>query len=57
MKQWLYRLCKLIHINKLTEVDGKKLTFEIEATDEDGPICSSLHKRYVIDPIKFMARA
>ena len=23
---------------KLTEVDGKKLTFEIEAADEDGPI-------------------
>jgi len=42
---------------KLTEVDGKKLTFEIEAADEDGPIGSSLHKRYVIDPIKFMERA
>jgi len=42
---------------KLTEVDGKKLTFEIEATDEDGPIGSSLHKRYIIDPIKFMERA
>lgn len=42
---------------KLTEVDGKKLTFEIETTDEDGPIGSSLHKRYIIDPIKFMERA
>ncbi len=42
---------------KLTEVDGKKLTFEIEATDEDGLIGSSLHKRYVIDPVKFMERA
>ena len=42
---------------KLTEVDGKKLTFEIEAIDEDGPIGSSLHKRYIIDPVKFMARA
>jgi len=42
---------------KLTEVDGKKLTFEIEAKDEDGPIGSSLHKRYIIDPIKFMERA
>lgn len=42
---------------RLTEVDGKKLTFEIEAADEDGPIGSSLHKRYVIDPIKFMERA
>ncbi len=42
---------------KLTEVDGKKLTFEIEAADEDGPIGSSLHKRYIIDPVKFMERA
>jgi len=42
---------------KLTEVDGKKLTFEIEAADEDGPIGSSLHKRYIINPIKFMERA
>jgi len=42
---------------KLTEVDGKKLTFEIEAIDEDGPIGSSLHKRYIIDPVKFMERA
>ncbi|RXQ95727.1 dihydrolipoamide acyltransferase [Ancylomarina salipaludis] len=41
----------------LTKVDGKKLTFQIEATDEDGPIGSSLHKRYIIDPIKFMERA
>lgn len=41
----------------LTQVDGKKLTFQIEATDEDGPIGSSLHKRYIIDPIKFMERA
>ena len=42
---------------KLTEVDGKKLTFEIEASDEDGLIGSALHKRYVIDPVKFMERA
>lgn len=42
---------------KLTKVDGKKLTFEIEAADEDGPIGSSLHKRYIIDPVKFMERA
>ena len=42
---------------KLTEVDGKKLTFEIEAADEDGKIGSALHKRYVIDPVKFMERA
>ena len=41
----------------LIEVDGKKLSFQIEATDEDGPIGSSLHKRYIIDPVKFMERA
>ncbi len=41
---------------KLTEVDGKKLTFEIEAHDEEGLIGTSLHKRYIIDPEKFLAR-
>jgi len=41
----------------LIEIDGKKLSFQIEAIDEDGPIGSSLHKRYIIDPVKFMERA
>ncbi len=41
---------------KLTEVDGKKLTFEIEASDEEGLIGTALHKRYIIDPVKFLAR-
>jgi len=41
----------------LIDVDGKKLSFQIEAADEDGPIGSSLHKRYIIDPVKFMERA
>lgn len=48
---------KVICTAKLIEVDGKKLTFDIEASDEDGVIGSSLHKRYIIDPIKFMERA
>lgn len=41
---------------KLTEIDGKKLTFEIEAADEQGAIGTALHKRYVINPEKFMSR-
>ncbi|MCT4601342.1 MAG: thioesterase family protein [Marinifilum sp.] len=41
---------------KLVKVDGKKLTFEIEAADEEGQIGSAYHIRYIIDPVKFMSR-
>lgn len=41
---------------KLVKVDGKKLSFEIEASDENGLIGSSKHMRYLIDPVKFMSR-
>lgn len=41
---------------KLVKVDGKKLIFEIEASDEDGKIGSAYHVRYIIDPVKFMNR-
>jgi len=41
---------------KLVKVDGKKLSFEIEASDEDGIIGTAQHIRYIIDPVKFMAR-
>lgn len=41
---------------KLVKVDGKKLSFEIEVADQDGPIGSSSHVRYIIDPVKFMSR-
>ncbi|PXY03041.1 dihydrolipoamide acyltransferase [Marinifilum breve] len=41
---------------KLVKVDGKKLSFEIEASDEDGQIGSAFHVRYIIDPVKFMSR-
>ncbi|BAX78694.1 thioesterase family protein [Labilibaculum antarcticum] len=41
---------------KLVKVDGKKLSFEIEASDEDGKIGSAFHLRYIIDPVKFMSR-
>ncbi len=40
----------------LIEIDNKKLTFEIEACDEQGVIGTALHKRYIIQPEKFMSR-
>ena len=40
----------------LVKVDGKKLSFEIEASDKDGQIGSAFHIRYIIDPVKFMSR-
>jgi predicted thioesterase len=41
---------------KVTKVDGKKVSFELEASDEDGVIGSAKHMRYLIDPVKFMSR-
>ena len=39
---------------KLIAADGPKLTFEVEAYDEDGLIGKGIHKRYVIDEEAFM---
>lgn len=41
---------------RLVEIDGKRLLFEIKASDQDGPIGFASHKRYIIDPEKFMNR-
>jgi len=38
----------------LTKVEGKKLTFEVVANDEDGEIGNGTHTRYIIDTEKFM---
>ncbi len=38
----------------LTEVEGKKLTFETEARDEEGIIGMGVHKRYIINESQFM---
>jgi len=43
-------------ISKLTEVNGRELVFEIEAFDSKAKIGSSLHKRFIIDPVKFMSK-
>lgn len=41
---------------ELTSIDGRKLTFHIEAWDEVEKIGEALHERFVIDTDKFIAR-
>ena len=41
---------------ELTSIDGKKLTFHIEAWDEAEKIGEALHERFLIDTEKFIAR-
>ncbi len=44
--------CKAI----LKEVDGAKLTFDVEAKDEEGKIGIGTHKRFIINLPEFMAK-
>ena len=43
-------------ISKLVKVDGRALDFEIEVFDTKGKIGICTHKRFVIDPVKFMSK-
>lgn len=40
----------------LTEVDGRKLTFNVGARDAEGLIGEGVHVRYVVDRVRFMAK-
>lgn len=40
----------------LTEVEGRKLTFNVGARDAEGMIGEGVHIRYVVDREKFMAK-
>jgi fluoroacetyl-CoA thioesterase len=40
----------------LVEVEGRRLTFEIEARDEVEPVARARHVRYIIDATRFEAR-
>ncbi len=41
----------------LTAVDGKKLTFEIEAFDETGKIGDAIHERFLVNEERFLQKA
>ena len=40
----------------LTEVEGRKLTFEIKAEDSKGSIGEAVHVRYIVDRERFMSK-
>lgn len=40
----------------VTEVDGRRIRFEIEAWDEKGSIGHAIHDRFIINPVKFMSK-
>ena len=42
---------------ELTAIEGRKLTFQIEAWDEAEKIGEALHERFMIDTEKFITRA
>ena len=44
--------CKAV----LTEIDGRRLHFELEAWDGKGAIGSASHDRFIINPVKFMSK-
>lgn len=41
---------------KLVAVEGRKLTFEVEACDENGLIGKGSHVRFIVDKERFMAK-
>ncbi|MDS4070143.1 MAG: thioesterase family protein [Candidatus Competibacter sp.] len=41
---------------RLERVEGRKLSFSVEADDGVDPICQGIHERFVIDAAKFNAR-
>ncbi|MCD6091865.1 MAG: thioesterase family protein [Bacteroidales bacterium] len=43
-------------IAELIEIDRSKLTFRVEAFDNDGIIGEGIHKRFLIDEKQFMAK-
>ena len=43
-------------VGEVLEVDGRRITFKVEAWDDVERICEGLHERHVIDPERFGAR-
>ena len=45
---------KVICNSNLVQIDGRKLVFEIEASDEAGVIGKAYHERFIVDSKRFM---
>lgn len=41
---------------ELVAVDGRKLSFKVSASDEEGLIGEGLHLRFIVDKSRFMAK-
>lgn len=43
-----------LHVKgEVTEVDGRRVVFKVEAWDDVERICEGTHERYLIDPVRF----
>lgn len=43
--------------SELVAIDGRKLTFQVEAFDERGKIGEGIHERFIVDNLKFQQKA
>lgn len=41
---------------KLIEIDGRRLVFEVKASDEKGLIGKGTHERFIVDSVKFQSK-
>lgn len=41
---------------EITEVDGRRVEFNIKVEDQNGLLGEGTHQRYIIDPERFMAK-
>lgn len=48
---------KVSCVATLTEIDGRRLVFDVEASDECGVIGKGTHERFIVDSAKFQAKA
>lgn len=48
---------KIRCVSELIEVDGRKLTFKVEAFDEAGKIGEGTHERFIVANEKFQSKA
>ena len=49
--------CQVTCQSELTEIDGRKLTFKVTASDSKGVIGEGTHTRFIIKTEKFLAKA